>query len=88
MPEDVLQEIGLGGGEHLILDQVEPLVEMLEDREESVHEAVEHLVQEPRTAWKEGEVALEPHPERVERRRVIAAHRDEEVLRVEAVHLH
>ena len=44
----------------MLLDQVEPVVELLEDREEVVDEAVEHLVEEARAAREERGVALEP----------------------------
>ena len=84
---DLLQVLVLGVAEDLVLDTVDPLVVVLERREEAVGEAVDQAVEDDDRPLELARLARVALAELIAARRVLSPHRDEVALRVEDVHL-
>src|SRR6185503_3205218 len=84
---DLLQLLLPRPFEDLVLDSVDPLVVVLEGREEAVGEAVDQAVEDDDRPLELARLLGVALAELVAARRVLAAYRDEVALRVEDVHL-
>ena len=85
--EDLLELLVARVQERLVLQLVDAVVEVGEDREEAVGERVDDLVEQPRRLVERRSALGEPVADLDERRRLVAVDGDEVALAVEAVHL-
>ena len=87
-PEDLLQLGVVRLLDHAVLELVDAVVQLGELGEEAVGERVDHTVQRERAAPRRLPPFARLPAQVLERRAVVAVHRDEVVLGEEAVHLH
>ena len=85
--EDLLQLLVAGVQEGLVLELVDPVVEVSQDREEAVYQGVDDPVEQQRRVVDRRPALLVAMPHLGEGRRLVSVDGDEEAFGIEAVHL-